>query len=123
MRGRGWAIAGLATGGAFFLVGLVLALLQWGNEQECNTSTGVLAQGLSTHVSNECSRDQLIFVVGVGALVVGAIAAIACAILLTMNRGRRVLPPQWPEPGWYVPPGGVGPAWWDGSRYHNRPFG
>ena len=69
---------GLTVGGSVALgVGTVTAALFGHAHSVCNSGLGVLAQGVSSSAAQTCANDDLVFYLGVGAVVVGAVLLIA----------------------------------------------
>ena len=80
---------GLTVGGSVALgVGTVTAALFGHAHSVCNSGLGVLAQGFSSSAARTCARYDLVFYLGVGAVVVGAVLLIA-----GLASRNRVAPP------------------------------
>ena len=79
----------LTVGGALALgVGTLTAALFGHAHSVCNSGLGVLAQGVSSSAARTCARYDLVFYLGVGAVVVGAVLLIA-----GLTSRNRVAPP------------------------------
>ena len=116
MKRPGWLINLGIPAGVVFAIGVALAVLQADNNAQCNSGMGLLAQGVSPSLIQQCHRDGLLYHGGIAFAVIGALAfGLALILALTGPEPPRgiVFTAAMP-PGWYnTRPGYV--AWWNGQ--------
>ena len=112
------------SGGALLGTGVGAAALFGTAHSDCNSTLGQIARGFSGSAAKTCAIDNLVFYLGIGLAVVGAVLLLAGLVSRSRHEepwypsGGLPIAPVSPPPGWYRDPRGSGSSqWWNGARW------